>query len=150
VHEGAKRFEFWESNIAGKLGLGQAVRNALDNVGIQHIFHRCQNLGFILIMRLNDMHGIHVHHDASYSCGIVTFSVRGVDAAIVKDFLWTPDSDCRLEVSVVPATSRPLDSARYIVPDLVRASLSYTNSIDDIEVLCKRLAAISIHPELQA
>jgi selenocysteine lyase/cysteine desulfurase len=149
--EGAKRFEFWESNIAGKLGLGEAVRYAMDEVGMEYISNRCQALGMELIHQLQSINGVHVHHDSSSSCGIVTFSIHGVDAATVKEQLWTkqPEDNCQFEVSVVPATSTPLDSARCQVPDLVRASVSYTNSIDDIKAFCKRINIISIDPHLQ-
>lgn len=111
-------------------------------MGMQHISACCELMEAELSAVLEAMDGIDVHHESS--CGIVTFSVRGVDAATVKDLLWTQPSEngCRFEVSVVPATSTPLDSARCQVPDLVRASVSYTTSLDDIENFCTRLKVI--------
>lgn len=142
LQPGAKRFEFWESNVAGKLGLGEAVRYAMNEMGMDHICACCELIVSELTLLLRDMNGIELHHDSS--CGIVTFSVRDVDAATAKELLWTKQSqdDCRFEVSVVPATSTPLDSARCSVPDLVRASVSYTTSVEDIEKFCMRLKAV--------
>jgi cysteine desulfurase/selenocysteine lyase len=142
LQPGAKRFEFWESNVAGKLGLGEAVRYAMDEMGMDHICACCELIVSELTALLRDMNGIELHHNSS--CGIVTFSVRGVNAATVKEYMWTKQSKdhCRFEVSVVPATSTPLDSARCRVPDLVRASVSYTTSLEDIEKFCTRLKAI--------
>ena len=144
VHPGAKRFEFWESNVAGKLGFGAAIRYAMDEVGFDHICACCELLASEMSALLQDMNGIDLHHESS--CGIVTFSVRSVDAAIVKELLWSkqPEDDCRFDVSVVPATSTPLDSARCRVPDLVRASVSYTTSIEDVEMFCARLKTIVV------
>lgn len=142
---GAKRFEFWESNVASKLGLREAIRYAMDEVGIEPIESRCQELAKTLVNQLQSMNGIHVHHDTNSSCGIVTFSIEGVDSSRFKELMWTkqPDDERRFEVSVVPATSTPLDSARCHVPDLVRASLSYTNSVNDIDEFCKRLTSLT-------
>jgi len=142
VKLGAKRFEFWESNVAGKLGLGEAVRYAMDEMSLDHICDCCELIVSELTALLQAMDGVELHHESS--CGIVTFSVRGVDAATVKEQLWSkqPEHDCRFEVSVVPATSTPLDSARCRVPDLVRASVSYTTSLDDVEMFCTRLRSI--------
>lgn len=139
---GAKRFEFWESNVAGKLGLGQAAQYAINEMGLDHIASCCRLIAVELVALLKEMDSIDLHHESS--CGIVTFTVRDIDSATVKDLLWTkqPWDDCRFEVSVVPATSTPLDSARCQVPDLVRASVSYTTSLQDVERFVTRLQTI--------
>ena len=139
---GAKRFEFWESNVAGKLGLGQAAQYAMNEMGLDHISSCCRLVAEELVALLNEMDDIDLHHESS--CGIVTFTVRGIDSATVKDQLWTKQTgdDCRFEVSVVPATSTPLDSAQCRVPDLVRASVSYTTSLQDVERFVTRLQTI--------
>ncbi len=139
---GAKRFEFWESNVAGKLGLGQAAQYAINEMGLDHIASCCRLIAVELVALLKEMDSIDLHHESS--CGIVTFTVRDIDSATVKDLLWTkqPWDDCRFEVSVVPATSTPLDSARCQVPDLVRASVSYTTSLHDVERFVTRLQTI--------
>ena len=143
--KGAARFEFWESNIAGKLGLGAAVDYALDTIGINAIEEKCCYLGDKLRSRLFDIEGIRVHHyniDSSKQCGIVVFSVEN-DPSKVKEYLLKPypkdnSSDC-FEVSVVPATSTPMDSAKTCVNDLVRVSLSYFNTEEEINLFCNKM-----------
>lgn len=111
-------------------------------MGLDHICDSCLLIVSDLTALLRAMDGIELHHESS--CGIVTFSVRNVDAATVKELLWTKQTEdgCRFEVSVVPATSTPLDSACCRVPDLVRASVSYTTSLEDVELFCARLKTI--------
>jgi selenocysteine lyase/cysteine desulfurase len=137
---GAKRFEFWESNLANKLGLGQAVLVAREE-GLSRIAATIQVLADDLYQRLSEMEGVRLHH--SPECGIVTFWLESFDSKLAKDRLWEIGADgTRIEVSVVPATSTPLDSAQSSVPDMIRASLSYTNSAADIHMLCSRLSSI--------
>jgi cysteine desulfurase/selenocysteine lyase len=132
---GAKRFEFWESNLATKLGLGVAIRHALE-IGIDTIETEIQTLSTRLYQNLLSMERVHVHYKPN--CGLVTFWVDGMDAAQVKAKLAKPERDEQVafEVSVVPATSTPLDAA----PELVRASVSYTNSMDEVDLFCNRLS----------
>ena len=81
--------------------------------------------------------GVRLHHGGSATCGIVAFWSDGVAAQSLADRLWEEG----FELSVVPATSTPLDSARTGVPDLVRASVSYTTTEDEIRAFCGALAA---------
>ena len=146
--KGAARFEFWESNIAGKLGLGAAVDYALDEIGIDVIEEKCCYLGDKLRSRLFYIEGIRLHHygrDGSKQCGIVVFSVEN-DPCKVKEYLIKSSSkdnltDC-FEVSVVPATSTPIDSAKTRVNDLVRVSLSYFNTEEEINLFCNKMLSI--------
>ena len=66
-------------------------------------------------------------------CGIVSFSMRGIDPREVKRFLLVEGG---FTTSVVPKTSTPLNSSRTKCGDLVRVSLSYFNTEDEIERLC--------------
>jgi len=148
---GAQRFEFWESNVANKLGLGEAVAHALG-VGLEEVAVEIRTLARHLYARLRSIRTVHMHHPPS--SGLVTFWVEGIDAADVQERLWeptttttaTPESQPqrrrRFEVSAVPATSTPLDSSLTGVPDLVRASVSYTNTVDDVDAFIDRLVSI--------
>ena len=148
---GAARFEFWESNVASKMGLGAAVHYALD-VGMTTIEEKCCQLGAELRTRLCSIDGVEVFHDnidkkglsMSKQCGIVVFGVQGIDSSRIKTSLLDGgrDDSARFEVSVVPATSTPVDSARTMTKDLVRASLSYENTIEEIDEFVKRLEVV--------
>jgi len=144
---GARRFEFWEASVANKLGLGQAVAFALDMGVKDAIFPSIRSLVQHLCDRLREIDRVTVLHDApSPQCGLVTFWVTDVDSALISDQLWEKGGDgVRIEVSVVPRTSTPLDSALAVsggVPDLVRASVSYTNTLEDLHLFCDRLSSI--------
>ena len=84
---GASQFEFYESNIANKLGLGEAI---------------------------------------------------------IKQRLWDTDDNggVQFETSLVPATSTLLDSSQMDAPDMVRVSLTYTNTVNDLDILCDKLESI--------
>jgi cysteine desulfurase/selenocysteine lyase len=135
--EDAKRFEFWESSLANRLGLGEAVRYAID-VGTSKIEEDCGRLAKLLIAQLGQVQHIVVHHHSSTTCGIVTFYSTTVDSKTIKEKMLTEG----FELSVVPATSTPLDSAKLKVPDLVRASVSYTNTEDEINAFSQSLASL--------
>ena len=137
----AKRFEFWESNIANKLGLGVAVNIALKE-GLSNIATLVGHLANLLYEKLRDMDGVHPYYPPK--CGIVTFWVEGMKSEAVKEALWDEKGLC-FEVSIVPATSTPLNSAITRAPNLVRASLSYTNTQDEVDLFCDRLAHIIQH-----
>jgi len=149
---GAARFEFWESNISGRLGLGAAVLYALDTAGIKRTESRCTLLGSKMRRSLRDIGGVLVYHDERESgaqCGIVTFFVEGMSADAIKAAMLSPlpsyfgeGVSSRFELSVVPATSTPVDSARMSAPNLIRASLTYFNTEDEIDNFCQKLKAI--------
>jgi len=135
--EGAKRFEFWESSISSRLGLGEAVRVAMEK-GLTEISRDIEHLSSFLRKQLEDtIPCVRIHHRGTTICGIVTFSCDNVDAGAVQAAMWKEG----FELSMVPATSTPLDSSTTNVPNLVRASVSYTTTEKDIEKFCGSLAS---------
>jgi len=152
---GAAAFEFWESNVANKLGLGAAIDYALDSVGMQHIEKECCRLGDVLRSRLRSMDGITVYHDnadgTTRQCGIVVFTVDGVESGKVEEAMIesSDDSPRQFEVSVVPATSTPVDSANTLAGDMVRASVSYSNTLEEIELFVKKLHEVILTKPLR-
>ena len=143
---GASRFEFYESNIANKLGLGEAIRYAIEDVGMDTIQSTTTTLAQDLHQRLQTIktntEKVHVHH--APESGIVTFYVPSVPSKKIKQRLWDTDDagGIQFETSLVPATSTPLDSSQTGVTDMVRVSLTYTNTVKDLDVLCDKLESI--------
>jgi len=74
VEPTARRFENWESNVAGKLGMGAAIDYALT-VGIDEGWKRLSALAADLRSRLAGLPGLDVSDTGRVKGGIVTFGV---------------------------------------------------------------------------
>lgn len=111
-----RRFEFWESNVAGRLGLGVALRYAME-IGMQPIENRIRQLASSLRNRLDNEPGVSLMDlgRVENQCGIVSFAVAGMDPADVKQGLRSE----RVYVSTSAAGSTPLDAADRTLPTVV-------------------------------
>jgi selenocysteine lyase/cysteine desulfurase len=138
MRDDARRFENWEGNVAGKLGLGVAIGYALD-WGLEAIRDRIYALADDLRARLAGIPGVTVHDIGAERCGIVTFRVAGIGAADVAAALGVQG----INVSTSSAASTRLDMATRGLDMLVRASVHYYNSEDEVERLCAAVAALS-------
>ena len=83
IRADARRFENWETNYAGKIGLATAIDYALD-WGLDAIWERVQPLAAELRGRLGEIPGVTVTDIGAEQCGIVTFTVDGVTASAIK------------------------------------------------------------------
>jgi cysteine desulfurase/selenocysteine lyase len=133
----ARRFELYEKNRALNLGLGKAIEYAL-NIGIDRIWQRVQYLASELRNELRAIDGITVHDSGDQQCGIVTFSIRGVDASSVKNILEARN----INVSVAKAISALIYMNKKHLDKTVRASLHYYNTEEEIKKLCDELKTI--------
>ncbi|WP_326947285.1 aminotransferase class V-fold PLP-dependent enzyme [Amycolatopsis sp. NBC_01307] len=127
----AKRFEVWERDFAAVFGLGAAIDYALE-WGLPAIEARVASLAGTLRGRLADV-GAHVRDVGVKKCGIVTFSVESTPAADIKARL----AEAGINTSVSSRTSAQFDFTARELPDLVRASVHYYNTGDEIELLVK-------------
>ena len=134
VRADARRFENWETNYAAKIGLGVAVDYALS-WGLEAIEARVTELADHLRALLTDVGGVHVHDQGARRCGIVTLSVDGVPAQEVQRRL----SAAHVNVSVSLVDYARLDLQARGLPDLVRASVHYYNTRDELEQLVSAL-----------
>ena len=123
----AKRFENWEFNVAGVIGLGVAVDYALS-WGLENIEARLAHLGAQLRGRLAELPGVTVHDQGAKRCAITTFSVAGLAAPAIQQALAARDV---IVSSSSPASTR-LDADKRGLPDMVRASPHYYNSEEEI------------------
>ncbi|MEM1049330.1 MAG: aminotransferase class V-fold PLP-dependent enzyme [Pseudomonadota bacterium] len=127
----ASRFEGWERPVAGQIALARAVRYALD-IGMDAIEARVKALGAGLRDRLSGLPGVTVHDLGRDRGGIVTFVKAGLTAEEVKHRL----AERGMNVSVSPARSAQLDLPGRKLDALVRASVHYYNSEDEIDRFC--------------
>lgn len=128
VRSDARKFENWEANYAGIIGLNKAVSYILD-LGMEHIWERVQDLADRFRKELNDIPGVTVRDIGKIKCGIVTFTVEGKSAEQVKQYL----SDNRINVSISTKSSTLLDMNRRHLDEAVRASVHYYNTEGEIE-----------------
>ncbi len=127
VRPGARRFENWETNYAGKLGLGAAVDYALE-LGIEATSERLCELAEQLRTSLKDLDGVSVHDKGAVRGGIVTFTIEGRDSVDVQEQL----SAQRINTTSSGAGHARLDLLARGLPTLVRASLHYYNTDEEI------------------
>jgi cysteine desulfurase/selenocysteine lyase len=133
----ARRFENWETNYAAKIGLGVAIDYALQ-WNIPTTWRRIKNLAYTLRARLSPLPGVIVRDRGITQCGIVTFSVEDRDPEVIRQTL----RQHNINVSVTTASSTLLDMQARGFTSLVRASIHYYNTEEEIETFCRVLETI--------
>ena len=128
LRKDARRFENWENNYAAKIGLGAAVDYARA-VGLETSWSRLRVLADALRAGLSDIPGVSVEDIGSVKGGIVTFVKEGLSSDDIKTRLRAE----RVNVSVSPPSSTLLDTLARDLPPLVRASVHYYNSEDEVD-----------------
>ncbi len=136
THRDRRRFETWEGHVAGKIGLGVAVRYSLS-LGLGNISDRVQLLSSRLRAELAAIPGVAVWDKGRRRSGIVTFTHPRLDAVALSKSL----ASSRMNTSVLAPSSARLDSESRNLPDLVRASVHYYNTMDEIERFCRAVSA---------
>jgi selenocysteine lyase/cysteine desulfurase len=132
----ARRFENWESFVAGRLGLKAAVDYALS-LGLHEIEARNTLLATDLRRALGGIAGVTLHDQGARQCAIVTFRTSRETCQALRDRLRSR----AINVSVSSVTSARLDLEDRGLPDLVRASVHYYNTHGEIERFCEAVAA---------
>ncbi len=133
----ARRFENWETYNAGKVGLAVAIDYALG-LGLEAIRARVYALAERLRARLLGCPGVSVHDLGRERCGIVTFTAKTCDAETIKEQLGRR----RINVTTTTTASTRLDMEARTLAQMVRASVHYYNTEDEIERFCRALAAL--------
>jgi len=139
----ARRFENWEFNCATRIGLGVAARYA-SALGLEAIWQRVQSLAARLRSRLAQIEGVRVCDLGRTQCGIVSFLCRDVHPEAVKTAL----ARQRINVSVSDLAWTRIDMDARGIPALVRASVHYYNSEEEVDAFAAALAAVLRSPSL--
>ncbi|SHI96955.1 Selenocysteine lyase/Cysteine desulfurase [Shimia gijangensis] len=125
--DGAKRFENWESYVAGRVGLMEAVRYA-RKIGLSNIETRVAMLAQDLRDALEGIKGVSVHDLGQQKCGIVTFTKAGAEPAAVEERLRA--DGINVSVSAMPYARLDLEPRGLM--SMTRASVHYFNTQDEI------------------
>lgn len=138
LRDDARRFENWENNYAGRMGLGVACRYALE-FGLDAI----QARSFALADRLRD-HLAALTSATVYDLGdrpgaIVSFALDNVSSETAKKRFAEAD----INVSLSDAESTLLDARARKLPLLLRASPHYYNTEEEVDRFAEVLNALA-------
>ncbi len=142
IRPDARRFENWEMNLAGKLGLTAAIEYALA-WGLETIAERIELLSTKLRAGLKQVAGATVLDLGKQRCGIVSFCLAGVSPLDVKQRL----ARQQINVSVSPREFTLLDMQQRQLEHVVRASVHYFNTEQEVERFVHVLQAIAVEVE---
>lgn len=134
---GAQRFENWECYYAGKLGLAAALRYA-RTIGISNIETRVRKLAACLREQLAEIPGVTITDTGENKSAIVTFSKAGQAPDTIRAALRRQ----AINVSVSTGAYSRLDLLSRGYDHVVRASLHYYNTEEEIARFCRAVAAL--------
>jgi selenocysteine lyase/cysteine desulfurase len=127
IRADARRFESWEHSVANRLGLGAAVDYALA-IGIDAIATRVTDLAGNLRAMLASIPKLTLHDLGVEQCGIVTFTIDGVDPYALAARLRA----LRINISVSTIDFARFDFAARDLTAVARASVHYYNTADEL------------------
>lgn len=127
LHANAQRFESWEHNYAAWLGLGVAVDEA-NQIGTAAIEATVLARAASFRSRLTDA-GLMVRDSGQKQCGIVTATAPTLDPAATKTALRAQG----INISVSEPSSTLWDATNRDLPDLMRLSVHYLTTEDELE-----------------
>ena len=135
IRPDARRFENWESFVAGRVGLRAAVRYALE-IGLEPIRARVNMLADRLRASLAELPGVTVRDLGRVRSGIVTFTKENEQPRDIQARLRAAG----IGVSVSGKSSAQLDFGRRGLSQVVRSSVHYFNTEEEIGRFCEVLA----------
>jgi selenocysteine lyase/cysteine desulfurase len=134
----ARRFATWEHSYVNVLGLGAAVRQALD-LGLEAIGQRAAALGSRLRDQLAELPGVTVHDLGQVRCAIVTAKIAKLPAGQAAEKL----GRAGVNVSITVPEDNPLDTQDRGVHPLIRFSPHYYNTEDEIDHAAELMAGLA-------
>ncbi len=137
IRPDARRFETWETNGATKLGLGAAIDYALS-YGMEAIWQRVSSLASYFRVQLGQISHAQIHDLGQVRCGIVSFTIQGKSAAEVKHKLRAEN----MNVSISPREYTRLDMEARGLEEVVRASVHYYNTEEEVDRFCAALRSM--------
>ena len=135
----ARRFENWESSIAGKLGMGRAVDYALD-LGLDRIWATLSARASSLRDMLGAIPGVTIRDLGAVKGGIVTFTIDGKT---------TNEINAALAERKINTTSSSIYSTRFDMENreqtqFARASAHYLTTETECALLAETVAEIAL------
>ncbi len=141
LQPGSRRYELFESNIANRIGLGVAVDYAMS-WGLAEIYSRIRFLAEQLREMLAQIDGVTVRDKGAEKCGIVTFTIDGVDAEKFQHEMRRKN----INVGVSKRNCALIDFDDWGVDSLVRSPVHYYNTEDEVEFFAKQVRRQAVAP----
>jgi selenocysteine lyase/cysteine desulfurase len=138
IRPDAKRFECWERSYAGQVALAVAIDYALG-WGLETISERIKQLATDLRQKLTDLDAINLTDRGLERCGIVTFYSTHLPAEQLQQQLLLSN----INTSIVPFSANPISTEKTGTPTLLRASLHYYNTGEEIQFFVDTLKRIN-------
>lgn len=126
----ARRFENWEFNVAGVIGLGTAI-DYLQEIGIDAASAQLCDIAATARAALSRIPGITVRDIGTEKGGIVTFEHNRHSAEAIRSLL----TDNKINVSITDINSTRFDFGKRGLDKLVRSSFHYYNTENEIDEL---------------
>lgn len=138
IRPDARRFENWESFVAGRLGMGVAADLAME-IGLDRIWSTVRQQATHLRTELANIPGITVRDLGRTPGGIVTFDHVTMDAAEISNGL------AARQINTVTSSvfSTRFDMEARGLTKLVRASVHYLTTAEEIDALVAAVAEIT-------
>ncbi|MFD4368359.1 aminotransferase class V-fold PLP-dependent enzyme [Rhodococcus sp. NPDC058521] len=133
----ASRFEFWECDVAARLGLGAAVEHLLE-LGTDTVQREISERAGYLRGELSSVRGVTVRDLGEQQCGIVTFTVDGRDSRDVRKAL----AERNVTVTASGRSSTLLDMTGRDLESVVRASPHYFVSYEDLDTAITHIRSL--------
>nr|WP_155581911.1 aminotransferase class V-fold PLP-dependent enzyme [Pseudomonas spelaei] len=139
----ARRFETSEVSFALLAGLGNALQE-INRLGVERVRQRIQLLSRIVRDELHQIDGITLHElgIAEHQSGLIAFNLAGVDAFELKRRLGLK----RINIGANGVPYTPLDMQARGLESIARISVSYFNTIEEIEHLVETLQLLAKEP----
>jgi selenocysteine lyase/cysteine desulfurase len=138
MNKDATRFETWERNYSNMIGLKSAIEYA-SSWGLDNIWERIQLLSSSLRTKLSLIPNVIVRDLGEKKCGIVTFTIEGIQAEEVSQKLRQKG----INTSVSLSQYARLDLEERRLTSLVRSSVHYYNTEEEIERFCQEVTNIA-------
>lgn len=134
----ARLFETVEGSLALQAGMGEALRRA-KTLGIANIRDRIQPLAEGLRDQLSALPGVSVHDLGRDRSGLVSFTVDGWGAHDMRLAL----AEMKINVGANGIAYTPLDMQARGLGEIIRASVSYLNTEDELNRLVAAVHALA-------
>ena len=132
----AGKYETWESNRSGVIGLAAAVEYML-NIGVDRIWQRIQYLADYLRAALEPLSFAEVYDLGLQKCGIVSIATERTPADVKRSML-----ESGINVSIIHPAHTLIDMTSRNLGNMIRASVHYYNTEEEIDRFIQQLQTI--------